>query len=82
MKFILYILFISYESVIISSKKIVANFDANLKYNDPNPFHFGLSHSNPSTLIHVFFLNNFVNIPNGPLAELTTKTTSTLEKQT
>ena len=39
----------------ISSKKMVDNFDANLKYKEPSPFHFGLSHSNPSILIHVFF---------------------------
>ena len=66
----------------ISSKKMVANLEANLKYTEPNPFHFGLSHSNPSTLIHVFFLNSFVNKPKGPFAEFTTKTTSFLEKQT
>ena len=66
----------------ISSKKTVDNFDANLKYEDPKPFHFGLSHSNPSTLIHVFFPNILVNIPNGPFAVLTTKTISELEKHT
>ena len=49
---------------------------------EPNPFHFGLNHSSPSTLIQVFFLKIFVSNPKGPFAELTTKTTSTLEKQT
>ena len=66
----------------ISSKKSVANFDAYIKYKDPNPFHFGLSHSNPSTLIQVFFLKNLVKIPKGPFAELTTKTKSIFEKHT
>jgi hypothetical protein len=66
----------------ISSKKSVANFDANLKYMEPKPFHFGLSHSNPSTLIHVFFLKIFVSNPKGPFAEFTTNTTSLFEKQT
>ena len=67
---------------IITSKKTVANRDANLKYIEPSPFHFGLSHSNPSTLINVFFLKILVNIPNGPFAELTTKTISFFEKHT
>ena len=66
----------------ILSKKNVANFDANLKYMEPKPFHFGLNQSNPSTLMHVFFPNILVNKPKGPFAELTTKTTSVLEKQT
>tara|TARA_B100001115_G_C15790492_1_gene389730 strand:- start:59 stop:325 length:267 start_codon:yes stop_codon:yes gene_type:complete len=65
----------------ISSKKSVANFDANLKYKDPSPFHFGLSHSKPSTLIAVGILNNLVKSPKGPLAELTTSTKSVFEKQ-
>ena len=70
------------ESVITESKKIVANFEAKEKYMEPNPFHFGLSHSKPSTLITVGFRNNLVINPKGPLAELTTKTTSIFEKQT
>ena len=61
---------------------MVANFDANLKYTEPKPFHFGLNHSNPSTLMKVFFLKIFVNIPKGPLDEFTTKTISVFEKQT
>ena len=63
-------------------KEIVESLDDNLKYNDPRPFHFGLSHSIPSTLIMVFFLNILVKNPKGPLAELTTSTTSVFEKQT
>ena len=58
------------------------NFDANLKYTEPKPFHFGLSHSNPSTLIQVFFLKSFVKIPKGPLALFKTKTISAELKHT
>src|SRR5690554_7474138 len=62
------------------SYSFVDNLEANKKYFAPIPFHLGLSHSIPSTLMAVGFLKSRVITPNGPLALLTTKITSAFEK--
>src|SRR5690606_1751486 len=76
-----YVFSISSQSVMTRSYSLVAILEANKKYFAPKPFHFGLSHSIPSTLMAVGFLKIRVIKPNGPLALFTTKTTSALEKQ-
>ena len=53
----------------------------NLKYTEPIPYHFGLNHSNPSTLIHVFFAKIFVKKPSGPFAVFTYRHVLCEEKQ-
>src|SRR5690606_25501429 len=63
------------------SYSFVDNLEANKKYFAPSPFHLGLSHSIPSTLMAVGFPKMRVINPKGPLALFTTKTTSAFEKQ-
>src|SRR5690606_23387669 len=69
------------QSVIIRSYNLVDNLEANKKYLAPSPFHLGLNHSMPSTLMAVGFRKTLVIRPKGPLALFTTKTTDALEKQ-